>query len=85
VLDVLDAALDESLLLARRVVLGILAEVTVRARLGDRLDDARPVLALEPAQLGAQLFGALQRERLAPHVVTSRCRSWSRLTSTSWR
>jgi hypothetical protein len=33
----LDAAFDEALLLARGVVLGVLLEVAVRARLGDRL------------------------------------------------
>ena len=36
-LDLADAALDEALLLARGVVLGVLGEVAVRARLGDRL------------------------------------------------
>ena len=41
VLDVLDAALDERLLVARRVVLGVLAEVAVLARDRDRLDDRR--------------------------------------------
>ena len=48
-LDLLDAAFDEALLLARGVVLGVLAQVAVRARLGDRLDDARALLGLEPA------------------------------------
>ena len=47
-LDLLDAALDEALLLARGVILGVFAQVAVRARLGDRLDDARPLLGLQP-------------------------------------
>ena len=59
VLDVLDAALDKALLLARRVVLGVLAQVAVRARLGDRLDDARAILGLEPPQLLPKLLRAL--------------------------
>src|SRR5687767_8605245 len=42
-LDLLDAALDEALLLARGVVLGVLRKVAVRARLGDGADDGRPV------------------------------------------
>ena len=51
VLELLDPALDEALLLPGGVVLGVLAQVAVGARLGDRLDDARPVLALEPLEL----------------------------------
>ena len=62
-LDVLDAPFDEALLLARGVILGVLAQIAVRARLGDRLDDARPVLGLEALQLAAQALGALQRQR----------------------
>ena len=50
-LDLPDAALDEPLLLARRVVLRVLAQVAVRAGLGDRLDDARPIDGLEPTQV----------------------------------
>ena len=59
-LDLLDAALDEALLLACGVVFGVLAQIAVRARLGDRLDDARALLGLEPLQLGAQPFRALR-------------------------
>ena len=51
VLELVDAALAEALLLARRVVLGVLAQVAVGARLGDRLDDARPLHLLEPLEL----------------------------------
>ena len=53
-LDLVDAALDEALLLARGVVLGVLRQVAVAARLGDRLDDVRPVLGLQALQLRAQ-------------------------------
>ena len=52
---------DETLLLARGVVLGVLGQVAVAARLGDRLDDARAVLALQPLELVAQRLGAAQR------------------------
>ena len=58
-LDLLDAPLDEALLLARGVVLGVLAQVAVRPGLGDRLDDPRPILGLEPPQLDPQLLCAL--------------------------
>jgi hypothetical protein len=42
-------------------------EVAVGARLGDRLDDARPVLGLEPLQLAAQALGAFQRQGCPLH------------------
>ena len=48
-LDLHDAALDEALLLARGVILGVLRQIAVAARLGDRLDDARPILATSAA------------------------------------
>ena len=48
-LDLADAAFDEALLLARRVIFGVLREVAVAARLGDRLDDPRTVLASSAA------------------------------------
>ena len=46
-LDVVDAALDEALLLTGGVILGILGQIAVGARLGDRLDDVRPRFALQ--------------------------------------
>src|SRR5690606_26552667 len=58
-LELLDAALDEALLLARGVVLGVLLEVAVRARLGDRLDHRRPLVRLEVVEFGAQALRAL--------------------------
>ena len=57
-LDVLDAAFDEALLFARGVVFGVFLQIAVAARLGDRLDDARTIFALQSLQFGAQAFGA---------------------------
>src|SRR6266403_580860 len=86
VLDILDAALDESLLLARGVILGVLGQVPVPAGLGDRLDDARPAFRLQPRELGAQRRGAAQRHGSALHALNaSLCRSCKRFTSTSSR
>ena len=51
VLEFLDAAFAERLLLARGVVFGVFAQVAVRAGLGDGLDDAWPLDALEAFQL----------------------------------
>ena len=48
--ELVDAALGETLLLARRVILGVLLQIAVRTRLGDRLDDARAFDALQPFQ-----------------------------------
>jgi hypothetical protein len=53
--QLVDASLGKALLLARRVVLGVLAQIAVRARLGDRLDDLRTLDRLEVFQFGAQL------------------------------
>ena len=44
--------------LARRVVLGVLGEVAVRARLADRRGVGRPLDGLQPVQLVAQQLGA---------------------------
>src|SRR5262249_52683601 len=85
-LDLLNAALDEALLLARRVVLGVLRQVAVAARLGNGLDDRRARLRLEALELGAQRLGAAQRHGGAPHAESaSWCRSCRRFTSTSSR
>jgi hypothetical protein len=59
-LDLRDAPLDEALLVSRRVVLGVLRQVAVRARLGDRLRIGRSLDGLQAVQLGAQLFCAAQ-------------------------
>jgi hypothetical protein len=50
-LDFLDAPLDEALLLAGGMVLGVLGQVAVGARLGNRRHDARTVDGLQPLQL----------------------------------
>ena len=67
-LDLLDTALGETLLLLGGVVFGVLLEVAMLARLGDRLDDARPVLCLETLQLGLELLGAARRKRHFVHL-----------------
>jgi len=68
VLELLDAPLDEALLLAGGVVLGVLAQVAMRTGFCNRLDDARSILGLEPAQLQSQLLRALCSQRLARHT-----------------
>src|SRR5690606_30719982 len=50
-LELLDAALDEALLLARGVVFRVFLQVAVRTRLGDRIDDGRTLDALQLFQL----------------------------------
>src|SRR5262249_14304397 len=64
-LELGDAALDERLLLARRVVFGILGEVAVGPGLGDRLGDGVPVDALEAIELVAQALVPRARHRRA--------------------
>ncbi len=49
-----DAALDEGLTLPRGVILGVLAQVAVAARLRDRANDRRAFLGLELAELVLQ-------------------------------
>src|SRR5262249_17888619 len=53
-LELGDAPLDERLLLARRVVLGVLGKVAVGPGLGDRLGDGVPVDTLQAIELVAQ-------------------------------
>ena len=84
-LDLTDPALDESLLFARGVVFGILGQVAVTARLGDRLDDARTIFALQALEFVAQRLGAPQGHRSPFQAFASLCRSWSRFTSTASR
>jgi hypothetical protein len=62
-LEVRDAPLDEALALARRLVLGVLRQVAVRARLGDRQRVRRALDAAQPLQLGAQILRAPQGHR----------------------
>src|SRR5258706_1268740 len=56
-----DAPLDEALLRARRFVLGVLRQVAVRARLGDRGDHAWAIHGLEALQFHAQQLRAANR------------------------
>src|SRR5581483_1376472 len=63
--QLVDAPLDEALLLAGRVVLRVLREVAVGAGLGDGLDDRRALHALEPVELVAQPLEAGPRHRCA--------------------
>src|SRR6185312_304462 len=56
-LDLADAAFDETLLLARGVVFGVLLEVAVRARFCDRSDDTRAVDGFQLLQFRAQALG----------------------------
>jgi len=66
-LQIVDAPLDERLLLARGVILGVLRQIAVRARLGDRLDDGGPLHALEAVELVPQPLEARARHRRALH------------------
>ena len=71
-LDLGDAALDEALALLRRVVVGVLRQVAVRARLGDRLDDRGPLDGLQPVQLGLEALGTFDGHRNLAHVSHER-------------
>src|SRR5690606_21905332 len=84
-LQLIDAALDETLLLAGGVVLGVLLEVAVRARLGDRLHDARALDRLQPIELFAQAFDAALGQWGSSHACSSRWSSWSALTRSESR
>ena len=66
-LDVFDATLDEALLLAGRMVLGILLEIAVGARFSNGLDDPRPLDSFQALELGTQLFGAFGGQRCFMH------------------
>src|SRR5215813_12353304 len=64
-LELGDTALDEGLLLARRMVFRVLGEVAVGTSLGDRLGDGVPVDALEAIELVAQALVPRARHRRA--------------------
>ena len=49
-----DPSFEEALLLTRRVVLGVLAQVPVFARFADRADDPRALHAAQAVQLAAE-------------------------------
>src|SRR6185503_9229524 len=65
--QLVDPALGEALLLAGRVVLGVLGEVAVGARLGDRLDDGGALDALEALELLLELVVARSGHRGPRH------------------
>jgi hypothetical protein len=68
VLELLDPTLAERLLLASRVVLGVLAQVAVGTGLRDRLDDAWPFDPLEPLEFLAQALCTLLSQWLTSHI-----------------
>src|SRR5690606_34387349 len=71
-LELLDAALDETLLLARGMVFGVLLEVAVGARFRDRLDHRRPLVRRQVVEFGAQALRALGGHGCL-HVFSSVC------------
>src|SRR5690349_14864039 len=61
--------LDEALALLRCVILGVLREIAVRARLRDGGDDRRPLNRLQLVQLAAELFRASNGDWNLCHTV----------------
>ena len=61
-----DAALEQALLVLRRVVLEVLRQVAVPARDRDRLDDRLAPRPLELGELGRELLALGERQLLAP-------------------
>ena len=57
-LDFGDAAFDEALAFLGGIVVGVLGEIAVRARFGDRLDDRRALDRLQAMQLGLEALRA---------------------------
>ena len=68
VLKLRHAALDEGLPVAGRMVFGILGQVPVLARLGNRPHDGRPLDRLQPAQLLLHPAIAFRRHRHLVHL-----------------
>ena len=66
-----DAALVHRLGLLGGMILGVLRQVAERARVGDRLDDPRPLDLLAVAQLLLERRQALPRHRYFFHHVVS--------------
>ena len=75
-LELDDASLDEALALARRLVLGVLGDVALRARIGDGCDHRRPVHRLQAMQLDAQLLGTCEGDRDLAHGARLAWRDW---------
>ncbi len=57
-LDLRDPTLDEALALLRGVVFRVLRKVAMGPRLGDRVNDSRPIDRLQSVKLGAEALGA---------------------------
>src|SRR3569832_113642 len=76
-----NAALEEALLLFGGMVFGVLLQFAVRTRLGDRIDDARPLYRFEPLQFFTQALRARCRERYFCHYANSLCNCCSDRTS----
>src|SRR5436305_6847572 len=66
--DLADSAFDEALLVLGGLVLGVLREVALGARLRDRLDDGVALDRLQSLRLVLELFGASFGERNRGHV-----------------
>ena len=75
-LDLGDAALDEAGALARGVVLGVLREVAVGARLADRCGIGRALDRLQAVQLVAQEVGPAPGHGRFHQEVTGSARAW---------
>ena len=86
-LDLEDAALDEALLVLGRLVLGVLGQVALGARLGDRLDDGMTLDALQARELFLQLFEAASGERDGGHGNLGKKKTAARQApaAASWR
>jgi hypothetical protein len=62
---------DEALLVLGRVVLGVLGQVALRARLGDGLDHGVALDRLQPVQLFLELLGAARVRGMVAMVCPS--------------
>ena len=67
VLELGDAAFVQRLRFLRRVIFGVLGQVAVGARVGDLLNDARPLHLLAVLELGLKRRVALRRHRNLVH------------------
>src|SRR5690606_21845903 len=81
-LDVANARLDHALLLLRRVVLRVLAKITMSTRLRDRVHHTGTLLALQPLQLLSEALCSTRRQWHLTQTAASSCRSCNRLTMT---
>ena len=80
VLQLLNAPLGETLLLACRVILSVLFQITVLTRLGNGLRNPRTIYLFEPLELFAQGLLSLDSHRYPVHVTILSCKSCKRRT-----